>query len=96
MSYKIHFPKLGKTIEARPGQSILDAALDNDIPLQHACGGYCACTTCHVQLVEGQANVSQMEEDEEDRLETKPNRTDRSRLACQTKVNGDITVEIPS
>lgn len=94
--HKIHWPQLDRTIEAQEGQSILDAALDHDIPLQHACGGYCACTTCHIEVKEGSSNISSAEEDEEDRLETLSNRTGTSRLACQSKVHGDIVVEIPS
>ena len=92
--HKIHWADLNRTIEAQEGQSVLDAALDNDIPLNHACGGYCACTTCHIQVKEGASNISKMEEDEDDRLASVSERTGISRLACQSKVLGDIVVEI--
>src|ERR1700745_2066516 len=47
-------------------QSLLDVALNNDIRLDHACGGNCACTTCHVWVKEGADNLSEMEDDEAD------------------------------
>jgi ferredoxin, 2Fe-2S len=78
----------------RPG-SILDVALNFGIPLEHSCGGNCACTTCHVIVREGDLNLSMMEETEADRLEMASNLTLHSRLACQAVVEGDVTVEIP-
>ena len=48
--------------------SFLDVALNNGIDLEHACGGNCACTTCHVIVKQGEENLSDMEEDEEERL----------------------------
>jgi len=79
----------------RPG-SLLDIALANDIHLEHNCGGSCACTTCHVIVREGEANLSPMEPDEEDRLDTAEGLTLHSRLGCQAIVKGDITVAMPS
>ena len=43
----------GKTIEVEPGISICNAALANDIEIEHACEKSCACTTCHVYVREG-------------------------------------------
>ena len=37
----------GKTIQVEPGITICDAALQNGIPIEHACEKSCACTTCH-------------------------------------------------
>lgn len=83
------------TLEAKEGQSVLDVALDNDIALEHNCGGSCACTTCHVFVKEGMGNLSEMEEDEEDRLDTAEGLTLTSRLGCQAVIHGDCVVEIP-
>ena len=83
------------TVEARTGDTILDAALDHGIALEHDCGGNCACTTCHVLIEEGAENVSAMEEVEEDRLLTAPNRNANSRLGCQVLVRGDVTITLP-
>jgi 2Fe-2S ferredoxin len=78
----------------KPG-SLLDIALAHDIALEHNCGGSCACTTCHVIVREGEANLSEMEIDEEDRLDLAEGLTIHSRLGCQAVVRGDVTVEIP-
>ena len=78
----------------KPG-SLLDIALANEIPLEHNCGGSCACTTCHVIVREGAENLSEMQADEEDRLDMAEGLTIRSRLGCQAVVRGDVTVEIP-
>lgn len=91
---KVTFMPMNQTVEARAGESILDAAINHDIPIQHACGGFCACTTCHVMVKEGSANLSPMEEDEEERIGLVNGLTLQSRLGCQAKVHGDVTVEI--
>ncbi len=51
-----------------PG-SLLDIALGNDIDVDHACGGVCACATCHVYVKEGGETCSQPEEAEQDMLD---------------------------
>jgi len=78
----------------RPG-SLLDIALAHDVPLEHNCGGSCACTTCHVIVRAGEDALSAMETDEEDRLDTAEGLTLHSRLGCQAVVRGDVVVEIP-
>ena len=78
----------------KPG-SLLDIALAKGIALEHNCGGSCACTTCHVVVREGEDNLSEMEQDEEDRLDTAEGLTLHSRLGCQAVVRGDVVVEIP-
>ena len=77
----------------KPG-SLLDIALAHGIPLEHNCGGSCACTTCHVVVREGEDALSPMQQDEEDRLDTAQGLTLRSRLGCQAVVQGDVVVEI--
>ncbi len=77
-------------------RSLLDVALNSNIHLEHACGGSCACTTCHVIVLDGVDNLSEADDDELDRLDMAPGLTLRSRLGCQAVVKGDVTVEIPS
>ena len=77
-------------------ESLLDVCLHFGIPMEHACGGSCACTTCHVVVKQGDQNLSEMEDDEADRLEMAPGLTIHSRLGCQAVVKGDVVVEIPS
>ena len=86
--------KLPYTDHGKPG-SLLDIALNKDVHLEHACGGSCACTTCHVIVLEGEKNLSEAEDDELDRLDMAAGLTLRSRLGCQAVVKGDVTVEIP-
>jgi 2Fe-2S ferredoxin len=78
----------------RPG-SLLDVALNFGVPLEHSCGGNCACTTCHVIVRQGERNLSAMDDLEADRLELAEGLTLHSRLACQAVVRGDVVVEIP-
>ncbi|MSV28131.1 MAG: 2Fe-2S iron-sulfur cluster binding domain-containing protein [Bryobacterales bacterium] len=81
-----------------PG-SLLDIALNfpkSGLHLEHACGGNCACTTCHVVIRQGEQNLSPMEEDEEDRLDMAADLTIHSRLGCQAVVKGDVVIEIPA
>jgi 2Fe-2S ferredoxin len=104
-THRVTFLPLKKTIEVDDGQypladhgkpgSLLDIALANGIELEHNCGGSCACTTCHVIVREGAENLSEMAEDEEDRLDTADGLTLHSRLGCQAVVRGDVVVEIP-
>ncbi len=79
----------------RPG-SLLDVALHVGVPLEHVCGGNCACTTCHVIVRSGMQNLSEMEDDEADRLDTAWDLTPQSRLGCQALVRGDVVCEIPA
>ena len=76
-------------------ESFLDVALNAGIPLEHACGGSCACTTCHLIIREGMQNLSEMEDNEADRLDTAWDLTTSSRLGCQAVINGDVVAEFP-
>jgi 2Fe-2S ferredoxin len=78
--------------------SILDVALNFELDLDHACGGACACTTCHVVVKKGEELLSAMEDDEADKLDTAADLTLHSRLGCQAQIvrPGEIVVEIPS
>jgi ferredoxin, 2Fe-2S len=80
-----------------PG-SVLNIALGNGIDLEHACGGVCACSTCHVIVKEGLGSCNEGTDDEFDQLEEAPSITLQSRLGCQCVPNGtmDLVVEIPA
>ncbi len=77
-------------------ESLLDVAMHFGFHLEHACGGSCACTTCHVWVKEGEGNLSEMTEEEQDRLDTAADLSLHSRLGCQAVVKGDVVVEIPA
>ncbi|MGE0392593.1 MAG: 2Fe-2S iron-sulfur cluster-binding protein [Vicinamibacterales bacterium] len=76
-------------------ESLLDIAKNFDVPLEHACGGSCACTTCHLIIRRGGGHLSEMQEDEADRLDTAWGLTPESRLGCQAVVKGDVVAEFP-
>jgi 2Fe-2S ferredoxin len=80
--------------DGEPG-SLLDVLLGHGVHLEHACGGKCACTTCHVIVEEGEENLSAQQENEEDELDNAPGLTLHSRLGCQAVVRGDVTIRIP-
>ncbi len=81
--------------DGRPG-SILDVLLANGVHLDHACGGSCACTTCHVIVKQGFERLSEAEENELDLLDKAPGLTPTSRLGCQAVVeDAEFTVLIP-
>jgi len=83
------------TVEVEENTTILEAAKKAHVPLEHNCGGVCACSTCHVILDDGFDRLSVMEEDEEDQLDEAEGLTLKSRLGCQAHIKGDITVRVP-
>ena len=105
---QVTFLPEGKTVQFEHGQlpyqdhgkeqSILDVALNNGVALDHACGGNCACTTCHVWVKEGAENLSEMDDDEADRLDMAADLQLNSRLGCQAQITkpGKVVVEIPA
>lgn len=105
--YKITFQPMNKTVEVDPAQipygrdgepgSILDIALSHDVDIDHACGGVCACSTCHVIVKKGLGSIPEPTDDELDMLDNAPGNTMESRLACQAVPSGeeDLVVEIP-
>ena len=79
-------------------QSILDIAEDNDIHLNHNCGGVCACSTCHIYIHQGDKYLEEISDKEEDFIDRAIKPKLNSRLACQCIVLSDdaiIKVEIP-
>ena len=96
---KIHFRDEDKIIDIQVGQNILEVALANGIDLDHACGGVCACSTCHVKIREGFDLFSEAEEEEEDQLDDARDIELCSRLACQCTLQEEtdeiINVEVP-
>ncbi len=77
--------------------SFLDVAENYGIFLDHACGGVCACTTCHLWVKKGETGVSEPEDLELDRMETAADIQLNSRLGCQAVIEkpGAYVVEIP-
>ena len=80
------------------GESLLELAMEHGINLEHACGGVCACSTCHVYVEDGMKNLAESTEAEEDRVEEAPGLQRNSRLACQCVIEkeGAIRVRVPA
>lgn len=92
---KITFLPDGNTIEVPKGTSILQAAKKCHAQVGYACGGVCACSTCHVYVREGFDSLSEQSEQEEDILDKAFDVRPTSRLGCQSKVSDeDVVVEI--
>jgi len=106
--YTITFQPMGVRVEVDPAAlpytrdglpgSLLEIAGGHGVDIDHACGGVCACSTCHVIVREGLSSCSAATDDEEDQLDLAPGLTRQSRLACQCVPNGssDVVVEIPN
>lgn len=86
------------SLKAPKTRTLLELALENGINIEHACGGVCACSTCHVHVEEGMKSLTEATEAEEDRVEEAPGLSRNSRLSCQCEIIGDgpIVVRVPA
>jgi len=90
---------LDKEVEAEPGQRLLDVAWAAHEPLEGACEGVMACSTCHV-IVDSEdfGKLPSASEEEEDLLDLAAHATRTSRLACQILITDEmksLSVRIP-
>ena len=101
---KVTFTFEDKSIEkvvvenAEEGYSILEIAEENDVHLNHNCGGVCACSTCHVYVEKGEEFLEEISDKEEDFVDRAINPRLESRLGCQCVIldeNAEIEIEIP-
>jgi adenylate cyclase len=88
---EIRFLPDHKVVETKKSQTILSAALKAGIPHTHACGGNARCSTCRVMVIEGIENCAEPTW-KETRIVKKLGFNASFRLACQTVVNGQVTV----
>lgn len=79
-------------------RTLLELAMEHGIGIEHACGGVCACSTCHVHVEQGMEHLSEETEAEMDRVEEAPGLSRFSRLSCQCEIkgNGPIVVRVPA
>jgi len=83
-----------------PGKTLLDLAFDNDILIEHNCGGLCACTSCRVIIKEGLDMLEKKSDEEKLQLEEAGLHGDEDRLSCCCKIIQEtegkkIIAEIP-
>ena len=71
-------------IEGTPGWSVMEIIRENDLPIEAACGGCCACATCHVYVEDAWLAQLEPASDEEDRMLDEAYQVqENSRLSCQ-------------
>ncbi len=87
---KFHWNGQVTEVEVKAGKTLLQIALDNGVPMEHACGGNGFCTTCMCKVKNGMASLSPRNEKEENMGIT----DGPDRLSCQAEVIGDVEVEV--
>ncbi|MEO5378120.1 MAG: 2Fe-2S iron-sulfur cluster-binding protein [Magnetococcus sp. DMHC-6] len=96
---KVTFLPMQKTIEVSSGLTLLEAAHLHEIPLEGACEGSLACSTCHVIIDPAwHRRLPSPTEEEEDTLDEAFGLTSTSRLGCQvvlTEALDGLIVTIP-
>jgi 2Fe-2S ferredoxin len=90
-----------RTVEADIGATVMETAINNDIPgILATCGGSCSCATCHVYLTEDwYEKLGEPGLDEADMLDTAHDLKPTSRLSCQIQVTEaleGLTVTTPA
>ncbi|MDD9939274.1 MAG: 2Fe-2S iron-sulfur cluster-binding protein [Myxococcales bacterium] len=91
---KVRFLKERLEVDVPDGTTILQAAVKAGAPEGDRCGGVCACSTCHVYVVKGFDDTSEIEDEEFDILDKAFDVRMESRLGCQAKIHGDVDVVI--
>lgn len=79
------------------GLSLMEFLKGNEYDILATCGGMALCATCHVEVINGFDRLPEISDDEHAMLDTLPNITPTSRLACQLRVSDaidNITVKI--
>lgn len=69
--------------------SLMEILKASEYDILATCGGMALCATCHVEVLAGSENLSEPEDQELDMLDTLPDLTDHSRLACQLRLNNN-------
>ena len=81
-----------QTIEAPEAKKLVLVIEDAGIDILHRCGGNARCTTCRVELIEG--NAGEMGELERNRLAMEAELAPNVRLSCQIRVHDDLKVRV--
>jgi len=81
-----------RTVEAAPGSTVMETAIDNDIEgIVAECGGACSCATCHVYVDEGWVErTGDPDAMEDGMLDCVLDRRPTSRLSCQIPVREEL------
>jgi ferredoxin len=79
-------------LEAEAGRKLVLAIEDGGVDILHRCGGNAKCTTCRVEVLEGDAG--EMQDAERNRLAMETGLAENVRLSCQVHVQGDMHVRV--
>ena len=78
-------------LEADVGSTIMEIIRDAGLDIEAACGGCCACATCHVYVTNDKINeLDPIDDDEESMLDQAFDVKKNSRLSCQINFNDDL------
>jgi class 3 adenylate cyclase len=80
-----------RDVPVADGQTLLEAMLAAGVPVAHACGGKAKCSTCRVRIEGGESACSARPADEAE-IARRLRFDDVTRLACRTRITGDVTV----
>ena len=83
----------GNTLELKSenGLTLMEIIRDAGLDIEAACGGCCACATCHVYVDKEWINkIPKIEDDEESMLDQSFHVTDESRLGCQIEYSDNF------
>lgn len=72
------------------GLNVMEALKASEYPILATCGGMALCATCHVEVIDGFDQLDNPNDMELDMLDTLPNGTNQSRLACQLRVSEQL------
>ncbi|HEY1752935.1 MAG TPA: 2Fe-2S iron-sulfur cluster-binding protein [Caulobacteraceae bacterium] len=88
----IEFNGAEHVVDVKPGLSVMEGAVKNNIPgIDADCGGACACATCHVYVDQDWlAKTGSQSAMEESMLDFAENVEPNSRLSCQIKVSDEL------
>jgi 2Fe-2S ferredoxin len=89
----VRFKGFGE-IEVPVGTSLLQAATKAHYPEGSACGGVCACSTCHVHVTRGLDLLSEQQDEEADILDKAFDVVATSRLGCQSIIEREGEIEV--
>src|SRR2546421_11487805 len=80
------------SFDAPDGKRLVLCIEDAGIDILHRCGGQAICTTCRVEVIEGE--VPPISETEIEAMDHNPELTSKYRLSCQIRVQNDLTVRV--
>jgi 2Fe-2S ferredoxin len=93
MKHKVTLRPSGNVVEVEEGQNLLIALRENDTYVKSSCGGHATCSDCIIKIVSGEDNLTPPPFNELKLLGNVFHIT-KERLACQTMVCGNVTIDI--